>query len=94
MQQYLELLRNGCGNRMVDRVIDHETDKPFKIINQQKFILNQMLLNFQLFSCSYSCCAYLNINTENDMLGEGEDELKFCVSLYIIYRHLVCQCSR
>jgi hypothetical protein len=45
MQQYLELLHNGCSNRTVDQVIDHETDKPFKIINQRKFMLNQMLLN-------------------------------------------------
>jgi actin related protein 2/3 complex, subunit 3 len=31
MKQYLEQLRKECGDRMVDRVIDRETDKPSKV---------------------------------------------------------------
>jgi len=32
MKQYLEQLRKECSDRMVDRVIDPETDKPSKVI--------------------------------------------------------------
>jgi hypothetical protein len=31
MKQYLEQLRKECSDRMVDRVIDPETDKPSKV---------------------------------------------------------------
>ena len=33
MKQYLEQLRKECSDRMVDRVIDPETDKPSKVIS-------------------------------------------------------------
>ena len=32
MKQYLEQLRKECSDRMVDRVIDPETDKPSKVM--------------------------------------------------------------
>jgi hypothetical protein len=31
LKQYLEQLRKECSDRMVDRVIDPETDKPSKV---------------------------------------------------------------
>jgi hypothetical protein len=34
MKQYLEQLRKECSDRMVDRVIDPETDKPSKVRNK------------------------------------------------------------
>jgi hypothetical protein len=37
MKQYLEQLRKECSDRMVDRVIDAETDKPSKV-NKMGFI--------------------------------------------------------
>jgi hypothetical protein len=35
MKQYLEQLRKECSDRMVDRVIDPETDKPSKVIEKK-----------------------------------------------------------
>ncbi len=35
MKQYLEQLRKECSDRMVDRVIDPETDKPSKVGKQK-----------------------------------------------------------
>ena len=31
MKQYLEQLRKECSDRMIDREIDHDTDKPSKV---------------------------------------------------------------
>lgn len=31
MKQYLEQLRKECSDRMIERVIDPETDKPSKV---------------------------------------------------------------
>ena len=41
MKQYLEQLRKECSDRMVDRVIDPETDKPSKVINEKAYSENQ-----------------------------------------------------
>lgn len=41
MKQYLEQLRKECSDRMVDRVIDPETDKPSKV-KQDLFSLIDM----------------------------------------------------
>jgi len=39
MKQYLEQLRKECSDRMVDRVMDPETDKPSKVIEKKKYFL-------------------------------------------------------
>jgi hypothetical protein len=39
MKQYLEQLRKECSDRMVDRVIDPETDKPSKVKKKIIFFL-------------------------------------------------------
>jgi len=38
MKQYLEQLRKECSDRMVDRVIDPETDKPSKVKKKNIFL--------------------------------------------------------
>ena len=38
MKQYLEQLRKECSDRMVNIVIDPETDKPSKVQKQKLFI--------------------------------------------------------
>ena len=42
MKQYLEQLRKECSDRMVDRVIDPETDKPSKVIKNIHFSFNKI----------------------------------------------------
>lgn len=40
MKQYLEQLRKECSDRMVDRVIDPETDKPSKVMATNVFFFD------------------------------------------------------
>jgi hypothetical protein len=42
MKQYLEQLRKECSDRMVERVIDPETDKPSKV-NQSIFFEKEFI---------------------------------------------------
>jgi hypothetical protein len=46
MKQYLEQLRKECSDRMVDRVIDPETDKPSKV---RKKIISKKKKNLFIF---------------------------------------------
>jgi hypothetical protein len=41
MKQYLEQLRKECSDRMVNIVIDPETDKPSKVRRQNFFFLQR-----------------------------------------------------
>ena len=55
MKQYLEQLRKECSDRMVERVIDPETDKPSKVKEkyQNLFFHSLIILVVALF-CSSS----------------------------------------
>ncbi len=49
MKQYLEQLRKECSDRMVDRVIDPETDKPSKVIEKKNtffFFISKNMIYF------------------------------------------------
>lgn len=49
MKQYLEQLRKECSDRMVDRVIDPETDKPSKVreqLNEYRLICSMVIYSY------------------------------------------------
>ncbi len=54
MKQYLEQLRKECSDRMVDRVIDPETDKPSKVIKHSFFLLIKFVNLVVALFCSSS----------------------------------------